>query len=72
LRNEQVVFFDSKEVMDASLDHLYRKKIIKNILEINDKSIPVYVRIVISIEKKQLINILNRHFKYLFKVRQGR
>ena len=50
------------EILDVFLDHIYRKKILKNILQKNDKSEPYYGIIVISVKNDELKKIIKKKF----------
>lgn len=51
------VFLESKDLIDIILDYLYKKKLLKKILEINDKFDYPFVIIESTLNKKDLNKI---------------
>ena len=56
----------SKDNVVLALEYLYQKKIIKKILEINDKTSPFYVRINSKIDNKSIKKLLDKYFKNMY------
>ncbi len=69
MRKKVTILFDDPDYVDIVIDYLYRKKIIKKIIEKNDKTSPFYVIMDISIEKYSLEKILNKIIKNKYLVR---
>jgi hypothetical protein len=51
------------------LEYLYQKKILKKILQINDKNEPFYGIIETSLKNNELKKILEKKFKNIFLIR---
>ena len=56
------VFTNDLKVFESFLDYIYRKKYLHNILKKNDKSMPFYCIIIMSIDEKDLKKIIKKNF----------
>ena len=62
MRKKYTIICDDLEILEVFLDYMYRKKFLKNILKKNDKLQPFYGKIVLTINKDRLKNILKKRF----------
>ena len=63
------IICDDPDHIDVILQYLHQKKILKKILQINDKNVPYYGIIVTSLKNNDLEKILNKQFKNIFLMR---
>jgi hypothetical protein len=65
----RTIICDNPDHIDVILQYLYQKKILKKILQINDKNAPYYGIIETSLKNNDLKKILDRKFKNIFLLR---
>ena len=63
------IICDDPNHVDIILQYLYQKKILKKILQINDKNAPFYGIIETSLKSNDLKTILDKKFKNIFLMR---
>ncbi len=63
------IICDDPSHIDMILQYLYQKKILKKILQINDKNEPFYGIIETSLQNDDLKTILDKKFKNIFLLR---
>jgi hypothetical protein len=63
------IICDNPSHIDIILHYLYQKKILKKILQINDKNAPFYGIIETSLKNNELKAILDKKFKNIFLMR---
>ena len=69
-KNRVTIFCNDASILDAIVEYLYSKKIIKSILQINDKFEYPYVIIVTSIKKEEINKMLkSKIYKNNYKLR---
>ena len=63
------IICDDPDHIDMILQYLYQKKILKKILQINDKNEPFYGIIETSLKSNDLKTLLDKKFKNIFLMR---
>ena len=63
------IICDDPDHIDIILQYLHQKKILKKILQKNDKNAPFYGIIETSLKNNELEKILNKQFKNTFLMR---
>ena len=63
VKSKHTVFCNDREILELFFNYLYSKKILKKILQKNDKLVPYYGIIETSIEKVDLKKIIKKKFR---------
>lgn len=63
------IICDNPDHIDIIIQYLYQKKILKKILQINDKNAPFYGIIETSLKDNDLKTLLDKKFKNIFLMR---
>lgn len=69
MRRKLTIACNDLEILDIFLEHIYKLKILKKIIEKNDKSLPYCVIIITSTDKFNLEKIIKTKFNSQLVVR---